>query len=112
MAHYECTFIARQDLSKSDLDKLVKELEAALAKHDGKIEKNEYWGLRSLAYEINKQRKGHYTMLGVTAGNAAMEAFRTALKLSEDVIRHLEVKVDKFDTKPSPMMRGDEAAAA
>lgn len=112
MAHYECTFIARQDLSKADLDKLVKEFEETLAKHDGKIEKTEYWGLRSLAYEINKARKGHYTLLCVTAGNAAMEAFRTALKLSEDVIRNMEVRVDKFDNKPSPMMRGDEAAAA
>jgi small subunit ribosomal protein S6 len=112
MAHYECTFVARQDLSKPDLDKLIKSFEETLGKHGGKVEKIEHWGLRTLAYEINKQRKGHYTMLCVTAENEAMEAFRTALKLSEDVIRNLEIKVEKFDNKPSPMMRGEESAAA
>ncbi len=113
MTHYECTFIARQDLTPADVEKVVERLTAILEKHGGKVERKEYWGLRNLAYEINKQRKGHYTMLCVTAGNEAMDALRMELRISEDIIRNLEVRVDKFDNKPSIMMRSaDDAAVA
>lgn len=112
MAHYECTFIARQDLSPADVEKLCDNLGKLLEKHGGKIEKKEYWGLRGLAYEINKQRKGHYTMLYVTGDGKAMDALRTEMRLSEEIIRNLEVRVEKFDKKPSVMMRGSEDSAA
>lgn len=113
MAFYECTFIARQDLSKPDVDKIADDLTTLLQKHKGKVVKREYWGLRPLAYEINKNRRGHYVMLGIDAGNAAMDALRTELRLSEEVIRNLEVRVEKIDNKPSAILqRSEEPEAA
>ena len=110
MAQYECTFIARQDLSKADVDKLADNLTEILQKHKGSVVKREYWGLRSLAYEVKQNRRGHYIMLGVAANNEAMEAFRTELRLNEDIIRNLEIKVEKLDSKPSVIASRDEAA--
>ncbi len=113
MAFYECTFIARQDLSKPDVDKLTDNLTALLQKHKAKVVKREYWGLRPLAYEINKNRRGHYMMLGIEASNPAMDALRNELRLSEEVIRNLEVRVEKIDSKPSVILqRQDETEAA
>lgn len=110
MAFYECVFIARQDLSPSDVEKLTDSMVAILEKHDAKVIKRESWGMRSLAYEINKNRKGHYVMLGVEAKEPALEAYRTEQRLSEETIRNMEVKVEEMDSsKPSIMMR-DEAA--
>ena len=111
MTHYECTFIARQDLSKADVDKLADNITALIEKNDGKVLKREYWGLRSMAYEIKKNRKGHYVMLGIEGGGKAIEAIRTELRLSEEVLRNLEIKVDTIDSKPTVMaQRADEAA--
>ncbi len=113
MAQYECTFIARQDLSKPDVDKLTDNLIALLEKHGGKVVKREYWGLRQMAYEINKNRKGHYVLLGIDAGNAAMDAIGNEMRLSEEVVRNLVIKVEKIDNKPSaPMQRAGEDYAA
>ena len=113
MAQYECTFIVRQDLSKPDVEKLTDSMAAILEKNGGKIVKRENWGLRPLAYEINKNRKGHYVMLGVDANGAALDAMTNEMRLSEEIIRNLEIKVEKLDNKPSaPMQRGDDYAAA
>ena len=109
MAFYECTFIARQDLAPSDVEKLADSRVELLEKHGAKLVKRESWGLRPLAYEINKNRKGHYVMLGIEAEEKALDAYRTENRLSEEVIRGLEIVVDEMDKKPSLMMR-DEAA--
>jgi small subunit ribosomal protein S6 len=111
MTHYECTFIARQDLSKADVEKIADQLAASIEKAKGKVVKREYWGLKALAYEINKNRRGHYMMLGLDAGGAAIDALRHELRINEDILRSLEVKVEKLDSKPSVMaQRADEAA--
>lgn len=110
MAFYECTFIARQDLSPADVEKLTDSMVAILEKNDAKIIKRENWGLRPLAYEINKNRKGHYVMLGVEAKEEALDAYRTEQRLSEETVRSMEIKVDEMDgSQPSIMMR-EEAA--
>lgn len=110
---YECTFIARQDLAKADVDKLADEFTALLQKNGGKVVKREYWGLRPLAYEVAKNRRGHYVMLGVEAPHAALLAMQTEMGHSESVIRNMEVRVDKIDSKPSVMLqRNDDADAA
>lgn len=109
MAFYECVFIARQDLAPSDVEKLTNSMVAVLEKHGAKVQKRESWGLRPLAYEINKNRKGHYVMLGVEATEKALEAYRNEQRLSEETLRNLEVRVEALDTKPSALLR-EEAA--
>jgi len=111
MAFYECTFIARQDLAKSDVEKLTDEVVSILEKREATVHRREYWGIRPLAYEINKNRKGHYTMLVVEGNELALEAYRTYQRLSEETLRNLEIRVDELNTNPSIMMRDHSEAA-
>lgn len=112
MATYESTFIARQDLSKQDVAGLAETFSEIIKKNGGKVVKNEYWGLRGLAYKINKSRKGHYTMLAIDAPAAAVKELERNMGISEDVIRALTIRVDEIEEGPSVMLnqnKRDEA---
>lgn len=115
MPLYECTFIARQDLSKQDVTKLADGFSAVITQGGGKIVKNEYWGIKSLSYKIEKNRKGHYVMLGVDAPAAAVKEMERTMRINESVVRMLTVRVDELDASPSVMMqsaRGGDSPVA
>lgn len=104
MATYESTFIARQDMSKQDVANLADSFSEIIKNNGGKVVKSEYWGLKSLAYKINKSRKGHYTMLAIDAPAAAVKELERNMGISEDVIRALTIRVDAIEEGPSVMM--------
>jgi small subunit ribosomal protein S6 len=105
MPLYESTFIARQDLPRADINKLTDSLAAIVEQGGGKIVKNEYWGLKSLTYRINKNRKGHYTMLAINAPAAAIKEMQRNIGINEDIIRSLTVRVEAIEEGPSAMMQ-------
>ncbi len=107
MALYEHLLIARQDISAQQVDALATHLKTIVEGEGGKIEKQEYWGLRGLAYRIKKNRKGHYVLLNINAPAAAVIELERQLKINEDVLRYLTVKVDQFDTSSSKNRRDD-----
>ena len=107
MALYEHLLIARQDISAQQVDALATHLKTIVEGEGGKVEKQEYWGLRSLAYRIKKNRKGHYVLLNINAPSGAVVELERQLKINEDVLRYLTVKVDGFDTSPSKRGRDD-----
>ena len=115
MALYEVTFVVRSDLSKADVQKLTDSLTKIVTDHKDTVVKNEYWGLRTLAYKINKMNKGHYTMLGLDAQPETIRELERNIGINEDVIRHLTVRVEKLDATPSVMLQaksGDNYEAA
>ena len=118
MAFYECTYIIRHDMALNDVTKTTESFVQIITDGKGKVVKNEYWGLRSLAYPINKANKGHYTMLGLECSHTALVEMERNMRINEDVIRFLTVKIEKMDGKPSVMLRQkngedtDEEAAA
>ena len=115
MAFYECTFVTRPDLSKADVQKITDGFAKIVTDAQGTIVKTEYWGLRQLAYKINKLSKGHYTMLGLDCSAAALKELERNLGISEDVIRVLTVRVDTMDATPTVMLQqksGDTYEAA
>jgi len=115
MAFYECTIVARADLSKADVEKLAASLGKIITDHKGKVIKTEYWGLRTLAYKINKMAKGHYTMLGLDASPEALAELERNISINEDIIRKLTVRVEKMDATPTVMLQqksGDSYEAA
>lgn len=114
MPFYETTFITRPDLSRQDVTKLTEEMVAIVKGMDGKLVKEEYWGLRPLAYKINKASRGHYIFLGLDASPAAMQEMQRQAGISENIVRQLTVVVDAIDEKPSPLSgnRRDEGEAA
>ncbi|HAT07806.1 MAG TPA: 30S ribosomal protein S6 [Rhodobiaceae bacterium] len=105
MALYEHIFIARQDISAQQVEGLVDMAQAVLGENGGKITKNEYWGLKSLAYRVKKNRKGHYTLLNIEADHAAVAELERRISLNDDIIRHMTLRVDKHEADDSIQMR-------
>lgn len=114
MPFYETTFITRPDLSRQDVQKLSEEMVAIVKNMGGKLVKEEYWGLRPLAYKINKASRGHYVFLGLEAPAAAMHEMQRNAGINENIVRQLTIVVDAIDEKPSPLSsaRRDEGEAA
>lgn len=105
MAFYESVFIARQDISASQVEQLGDELAQVLQDQGGAIAKREYWGLKNLAYRMKKNRKGHYVLFSVEAPAAAIAEFERVMRYNEDVLRYLTVRVAELDPEPSAMMQ-------
>jgi small subunit ribosomal protein S6 len=105
MALYEHLLIARQDISAQQVDALATHLKTIVEGEGGKVEKQEYWGLRSLAYRIKKNRKGHYVLLNINAPAKAVQELERQLKINEDVLRCLTVKVEQFEQSSSSKSR-------
>src|SRR5687768_7685122 len=107
MALYESVFIARQDVAATQVDAIAEQFTGILAGLDGKVTKKEYWGLRSLTFRIKKNRKGHYVLFNIEASPAAVAEMERNMRLHEDVLRYLTIKVDALDPNPSPIMQRD-----
>ena len=108
MALYEHMLIARQDISAQAVDALATHLKTIIETEGGKVEKQEYWGLRTLAYRIKKNRKGHYVLLNVNAPSNAIVELERQLKINEDVLRFLTVRVEAFEQSNSSRKRERE----
>lgn len=105
MPLYEHVMIARQDLSSAQAEGLIEHFSAVLSDNGGKVVGTEYWGVKTMAYKINKNRKGHYAYLRTDAPSAAVLEMERLARLHEDVMRLLTVKVDAHDEGPSIQMQ-------
>jgi small subunit ribosomal protein S6 len=105
MPLYENVFIARQDATAAQVEALTDTFTAIITEQGGLVTKREYWGLRSLTYRIKKNRKGHYTLLNLDAPPAAVAEMERNMRISEDVIRLLTVRVEALEEGPSAMLQ-------
>jgi small subunit ribosomal protein S6 len=105
MPLYEHVYLARQDLSAQQVEELTTQLSGVVGQLGGKVTKSEYWGLKSLAYRIRKNRKAHMTLINVDAPAAALNEIERQERLNEDVLRYLTIRVDELEEGPSAMMR-------
>lgn len=105
MALYEHIYLARQDISAQQVEALNEQFRTVVEGLGGKIEKVEYWGVKSLAYRINKNRKAHFTLLNIDAPSAAIAEMERQSGLNEDVIRSLTIRVEALEAGQSAMMR-------
>ncbi|MEQ8967041.1 MAG: 30S ribosomal protein S6 [Azospirillaceae bacterium] len=105
MPLYECVFIARQDVPSSQVETLTTQFGEVITEMGGTVAKSEYWGLRTLAYRIKKNRKGHYALLNLDAPHEAVTEMERRMRLNEDVLRHLVVRVEELEEGPSAMMQ-------
>ena len=104
MPFYEHVLITRPDISPQQVDTLVEEVTNQINAAGGKVAKTEYWGLRNLAYRIKKHRKAHYSLLNIEVSAAAMTKVERQLKINEDVLRYLTIKVEELDNEPSVIL--------
>jgi small subunit ribosomal protein S6 len=117
MALYEHIFLARQDVSPTQVEEMTAALTGVITENGGKVTKNEYWGLKSLSYRIKKNRKAHYTLLNIDAPHQAVAEMERQMGINEDILRFMTIRVDELEEGPSAMMqkrdrddeRGDRA---
>ena len=105
MPLYECVLIARQDIPASQAETLANQFADVIRENGGDVGKIEYWGLKSLAYRIKKNRKGHYSLLNLEAPPAALAEMERRMGLHEDVLRFMTLRVEEHETGPSAMMQ-------
>jgi len=105
MRLYESVFIARQDITSAQVEAMADEFAEIITSAGGSIKKREYWGLRSLAYRIKKNRKGHYVMFNMETGPEALREYERIMGLNEDVLRFLNLNIEEVEDGPSIMMQ-------
>ena len=105
MPFYEHVYLARQDLAPAQVESLTEAFSKIVSDHGGKVAGTEYWGLKNLAYRIEKNRKAHYVLLNIDAPAAAIQELERQANISEDVIRHQTIRVEALESGPSAMMR-------
>jgi small subunit ribosomal protein S6 len=108
MALYEHVFLSRQDLSQQQVDELVERFKGVIEAGGGSVGRIENWGLKSLTYRVNKNRKAYYTLMDLTCPPAALNEMERQMGISEDVLRFMTIKVEKHEDGPSAMMQKRE----
>ena len=105
MPLYEHTFLARQDVTQAQVEALMKEFAGVIEEGKGKVTKQEYWGVKTLAFKIKKNRKAHYAYFNIDSPPAAVAEMERRMGINQDIIRLLTVRVEELETEPSVMMR-------
>ena len=108
MPLYEHTFLARQDISGQQAEALVEQFKGVLEENGAKVGKIENWGLRTAAYRIQKNRKAHYLHLHVDGPPAALAEMERQMRIHEDILRYMTIRVEDHDDEPSAMMKKND----
>lgn len=108
MSLYEHVVISRPDISSNQVEEFVQNLATKIENMGGTVEGAEYWGLRNLAYRMNKNRKAHYSLLKVNAEPSVVHEIERTHRINEDVLRYMSIRVDEFSEDPSPILKKRE----
>jgi small subunit ribosomal protein S6 len=108
MPLYEHVFLARQDVTPQQVETFVDQYKGVIEQNGGQIAKTELWGVKSLAYRIKKNRKAHFAMFNLDAPPAAVAEMERQMRINEDILRFMTVRVDAFEEGPSVMMQKRE----
>jgi small subunit ribosomal protein S6 len=108
MAFYESVVITRPELTESQVENLTSELVAIITTENGKVQSTENWGLRNLAYKINKNKKGHYFLINIDCDPSVIFEFERQMRINEDIIRFLTIKIDNISDNPSILSRNTQ----
>jgi len=108
MPLYESVFIVRQDVPAAQVETLAASFAEIIRAQGGQVAKTEQWGLRNLAYRINKNKKGHYVLFNLDAPSAAVIELERNMRINEDILRYMTVRVEELETGPSAMLRKEE----
>jgi small subunit ribosomal protein S6 len=105
MPLYEHIFLARQDVTAQQVETMADQFKGVIEAGGGKVEKTEMWGVKSLAYRIKKNRKAHFAMFNLDSPPAAVAEMERQMRINEDILRFITIRVDALETEPSVMMQ-------
>ncbi len=94
LSSYECVFILRADLGEEPTEEAIQRVLTQIADLGGTVESVDRWGKRRLAYEIDDQREGVYTVVRLHAQPGQTAELERNFRLAGDVLRHLIVRVE------------------
>jgi small subunit ribosomal protein S6 len=104
MPYYETVFILRQDISSTQVETIADSMAEVLTNDSGKISRREYWGLKTMAYRMKKNKKGHYVLFNYDAPIGSVREMERLMGLHEDVLRVLTLRTDDLPAEPSVVM--------
>ncbi len=105
MSLYEHVFLARQDVTAQQVEAMTEQYKAVIEAGGGSIAKVEYWGVKSLAYRIRKNRKAHYALMNISAPAPAVAEMERQMGINEDILRFMTIRVEEHEIEPSAMMQ-------
>lgn len=105
MALYEHVFLARQDVTAQQVETMTETYKSVIEAKGGSVTKVEYWGLKSLAFRIKKNRKAHYALFNISGPAAAVSEMERQMRISEDILRFMTVRVEELEDGPSVMLQ-------
>ena len=105
MPLYEHVFMARQDVTPQQVETMIDQYKGVIEQNGGTVDKTEMWGVKSLAYRIKKNRKAHFTMFNLNAPAPAVAEMERQMRINEDILRFMTIKVEELETEPSVMMQ-------
>lgn len=105
MATYEHVYLARQDVTAQQVETMTAQFKSIIEGLGGSVSKIEYWGVKSLAYRVRKNRKAHFSLLNIDAPHAAVAEMERQMGINEDILRFMTIRVDQLEEGPSAMMR-------
>lgn len=108
MALYEHVYLARQDVTAQQVEAMTEQMKSVIAERGGTVSKVEYWGVKSLAYRVKKNRKAHFTLMNIDAPHAAVAEMERQMGINEDILRFMTLRVEALEEGPSAMMRKRE----
>ncbi len=108
MPLYEHVFLARQDVSAQQVEELTARFKGVIEENGGSVGKIEYWGVKSLTYRMNKNRKAHFTLMNIDAPAAALLELERQQRIDEDVLRILTLRVEEHEEGQSAMLQKRE----
>lgn len=108
MALYEHVVLTRPDISSNQVEEFMQSLATRIEQLGATVEGAEYWGLRNLAYRMNKNRKAHYSLLKVNAAPGTLHEIERQHRINEDVLRYMSIRVEEFNDDPSPILKKRE----
>ena len=106
--HFECVYMARPDVSTTQVEAITEQITNIITERGGSVHSTEYWGLKSLAYRVKKNRKAHFVMLNIDAPAGVVAELERQTQINEDVIRYMTIRVDEHEAGPSVMMRKND----
>jgi small subunit ribosomal protein S6 len=105
MSLYEHVYLARQDVTAQQVEAMTEQMKSVIEANGGKVDKIEYWGVKTLAFRIKKNRKAHFSLLNISAPPAAVTEMERQMRINEDILRFLTVSVEELEEGPSAMMQ-------
>ena len=112
MRIYEELFIVRPDAPEEEIDQLIEQLTTYIANQGGNVDKVDKWGVRKLAYRVQKRTEGFYVLLQFVAKPETVKELERRLRVSDQVLKFLTVRIDEKLKKIEKRQKAREKRAA